>query len=94
VRRAARVDATQPEIVDALRAAGATVWFIQVPVDLLVGFRGKTMLIECKSKAGKRAPKPKAHTPLQRDFMATWNGGPVATVCDVEGALRALEVMK
>ena len=93
MRRAARVDATQAEIVAALRAAGASVWVIGLPVDLLVGHRGRSMLIECKSVTGKRKPQPARYTDLQREFLATWRGGPVATVTDAESALRALAVL-
>ena len=80
MRRAARVDANQAEIVEALRGAGCSVWIIGLPVDLIAGKGGNTVLIEVKTAAGK-------HTPLQRDFMATWRGGAVATIRDVEGAL-------
>lgn len=93
MRYAARVDANQPEIVAALRKAGASVWVIGLPVDLLVGFRGQTMLMEVKTLTGKRAPKAAGHTQLQKDFMLDWRGGAVSTVTDVEGALRALGVM-
>lgn len=92
MRRAARVDATQAEIVQALRAIGASVWVIGLPVDLAVGYRGRTTLIECKVLEGKRNPKPAGHTKLQQDFMRTWNGGPVATVTDAEGAIRAVSL--
>lgn len=40
MRRAARVDANQEQIVSALRGAGAYVWIIGLPVDLLVGYKG------------------------------------------------------
>jgi hypothetical protein len=80
VRRAARVDATQAAIVSALRAAGCKVWVIGLPVDLLVGKAGRTVLVECKTKTGK-------YTPLQEAFMADWTGDTVATIRDVEGAL-------
>lgn len=93
MRRAARVDETQPEIVAALRSAGASVWIIGLPVDLLIGYAGKTALIECKRMEGKRAPKPAKHTQLQKSFMLDWKGGTVATVTDAEGALRVLEAM-
>ena len=49
MRYAARVDANQEQVVSALRAAGAYVWIIGLPVDLLVGFRGPTFLVEIKS---------------------------------------------
>lgn len=89
MRRAARVDATQGEIVAALRHIGADVWIIGLPVDLLVGYAGKTLLIECKTKVGKKAPRAAGYTALQRDFLAGWLGGPVATVTDAEGAITA-----
>ena len=94
MRRAARVDATQAEIVAALRAGGAYVWISGLPLDLIVGFQGKTALVECKTKIGLRKPKPAKHTKLQVEFMREWTGDTVATVTDAEGALRLLEVMK
>jgi hypothetical protein len=102
MRRAARVDANQAAIVEALRAAGAYVWVIGLPVDLLIGFNattglktnGHTLLMEVKTLTGKREPRAKGYTDLQRDFLASWTGGPVATVTDVESALRALETLK
>jgi len=92
-RWAARVDGNQAAIVEAMRAAGASVWVIGLPVDLLVGAHGQTMPVEIKSTTGKKAPKAKAHTRLQEAFMATWKGGPVATVTDVDGALRLVKMM-
>ena len=94
MRRAARVDANQSAIVAAMRSAGASVWPVGLPVDLLVGIGGVTVLVECKTLTGKRAPKPASYTPLQAEFMAAWKGGPVATVTDIAGALRVLETMK
>lgn len=93
LRRAARTDANQSEIVAALRAIGASVWVIGLPLDLLVGYRGATALLEVKTLTGKRQPKPARHTELQREFLGTWRGGPVATVTDVESALRVAAVM-
>lgn len=94
MRHAARVDSNQAEIVEALRKAGASVWIIGLPVDLLVGYRGHSMLMECKTLTGKRNPKPARHTQLQKDFMLNWTGGPVSTVTDIEGALTALKVLE
>ena len=92
MRRAARVDETQAEIVAALRKIGASVWIIGLPLDLLVGYRGRTYLMECKRLEGKREPKPADHTGLQKRFMATWAGGAYATVTDAEGAIRAVSL--
>ncbi len=90
MRRAARVDANQAAIVETLRAAGCVVWVLGLPVDLLVGKSGKTVLVEVKTAKGR-------FTELQQGFMGTWTGGPVATIRDVEGALtlaRSLEGMR
>lgn len=94
MRYAARVDETQYDIVSAMRAMGAYVWLIRTPVDILVGYRGHTVLVEVKKLVGKRVPKPTKYTPLQLEFLATWKGGPVATVCDVDGAIRLLKSLE
>jgi hypothetical protein len=87
MRYAARVDATQEQIVSALRAAGAYVWIIGLPVDLLVGYNGHTWLMECKS--GPR----KTLTKLQQDFFAKWTGGTLCRVDGPEAALRMIGVI-
>lgn len=94
MRRAARKDANQSAIVAAMKAAGASVWDIGLPVDLVVGVAGKTALVEVKTLVGKRAPKAARYTPLQLEFMACWRGGPVALLTDVDGALRLVATMK
>jgi len=94
MRRAARVDENQAEIVAALRQAGATVWIIGLPVDLVCGYGGKTLLMEIKTVTGKRNPKPARYTELQKSFMLDWRGGPVSTVTDVQGALTAIGAME
>jgi hypothetical protein len=88
VRRAARVDANQEAVVSALEAAGASVEVIGRPVDLLVGFRSVTLLMEVKnpnSGYGKRGANKN-----QRSFMETWVGGPVSLVDGPDAALRAI----
>ena len=90
MRRAARVDSTQADIVAALRAMGAVVYLIKEPIDLLVGFRGITLVVEVKNLKGRG----KRFTPQQVDFFKDWKGGPVATVCDVEGAIRLLKTVE
>ena len=94
MRHAARVDATQAEVVAALRAAGAYVWIIGIPVDLLIGFQGKTALVEVKVLTGVKKRKQSRFTALQTAFMREWTGDTVATVTDAEGARRLLEVMR
>ena len=94
VRYAAKVDKNQAAIVSAMRSVGASVWVIGLPVDLLVGVAGKTALVEVKRLVGKRSPKAASYTPLQVAFMAGWNGGTVATITDVDGALTLVKTMR
>jgi len=87
MRYAARVDANQAAIVEALRKAGAYVWIIGLPVDIMAGYKGHTLLMEIKrdSKAKKTA--------LQVDFFEKWTGGTLCRVDSVEAALRVLAVL-
>lgn len=89
MRRAARTDANQQAIVDALRAAGASVQVIGKPVDLLVGYRGRNLLMECKD--GGKTPGNRPLTKAQKAFVPAW-GGHVVIVLDAAHALRMLEV--
>ena len=93
-RRDARTDANQADIVKAMEDMGASVWVIGWPVDLLVGAGGRTCPVEVKVLVGKREPKPKPYTKTQKDFLATWRGGPVGTITDVEGAINLVRAMR
>jgi hypothetical protein len=88
MRYAARVDANQDQIVSALRAAGAYVWIIGLPVDLLVGYKGHSFLMEVKSTSKKRL------TGLQADFFENWTGGTVCRIDSPEAALRMIGVIR
>jgi hypothetical protein len=88
MRHAARVDKNQQEIVLALRAAGAFVWIIGLPVDLLVGYKGHTFLVEVKDGPRKRL------TALQDDFFKNWSGSTLARIDGPDGALRMIGVLK
>jgi hypothetical protein len=88
MRHAKRVDANQDQIVVALRAAGADVWIISLPVDLLVGYKSQTFLVEIKRTAKSR------FTPLQADFFESWGGGTLARVDSPDAALRMIGVLK
>lgn len=92
MRRAARTDANKKAIVGALRAAGASVYDLKLPVDLLVGINGETAL--CEIKDGSKPPSARKYTPHQTAFISTWLGGAVFTVSDIDGALRMLRVMQ
>ena len=68
MRRAARVDDNQADIVDALRKIGASVYVIGLPVDLLCGYRGRSIALEVKSGDNWRL------TQVQKDFFAEFKG--------------------
>jgi hypothetical protein len=67
MRHAARTDSNQVEVVKALRAIGAKVYYLKLPLDLLVWFRGETSLMEVKTEDGKL-------TKQQVEFIAEWPG--------------------
>ena len=84
MRHAARTDATQAEVVKALRAIGASVYYVKLPLDLLVCHRKETMLVEVKEEGGRL-------TKAQEAFLETWPGrvhvvrGPLEAVAAVIG---------
>ena len=84
-RYAKHRDTNEREIVDALRGIGARVVQIDRPVDLLVGYRGRTFLLEVKSAKGKL-------TPLQSEFFEAWAGGTAVVVHSAEEAIDAVRV--
>lgn len=94
MRRAARVDENQSDIVAALRAIGATVRVISqgdgIP-DLLVGFMGKTILLEVKD--GKKPPSARKLTPAEQKFFDEWRGGTLVIVNTVDEAIAAVTGM-
>lgn len=90
--RARKTDANHTEIREALKAAGATVRDLSgagngIP-DLLVGYQGRNLLIECKD--GKKQPSKQKLTRAQVEFFDSWLGQ-VAKVTTVEEALALLE---
>jgi hypothetical protein len=94
MRRAGRIDANQGAIVAALRAAGASVAITSgagggLP-DLLVGWRGETLLMELKNPDVPK--RDKQLTPAEAYFVEHWRGRPVVIVESVEDALKALGV--
>ena len=89
-----RTDANQGEIVKALRAVGCSVTSTSgagngLP-DLLVGFRGETVLMEVKD--GAKVPSAKRLTDAEQHFVDHWRGRPVVIVESVDDALRAIGV--
>tara|TARA_R100001082_G_C4333760_1_gene146890 strand:- start:233 stop:529 length:297 start_codon:yes stop_codon:yes gene_type:complete len=92
MRRAARIDGNQNEIVAALRAAGATVQSLAAVghgcPDLLVGINGASLLMEVKD--GSLTPSRRRLTPDEAAWHASWKGHVVV----VEGVDDALACIK
>jgi Holliday junction resolvase len=86
MRRAAKVDANQEQIVSALRAAGATVQSLasigKGCPDLLVARAGRMWLLEVKEGKGKV-------NDLQSKWHIQWNA-PVHVVYGAEDALKVI----
>jgi hypothetical protein len=95
MRRAARIDDNQPEIVAYLRQRGASVQILsavgQGCPDLLVGYRTATVPVEIKD--GAKPPSRQALTPDEALWMAQWAGSyrVVRSVDDAEQLLRDIE---
>ncbi len=100
MRRAAKIDTNQNEIVDALRLAGATVAITSAVgggfPDLVVGYECRNYLIEVKD--GKKSPSKQRLTPDQKIFLfgdpgneksLPWAGS-VTVVNSVEAALAVI----
>lgn len=99
--RAKRRDTNEPEVVNALVAAGAVVTRLDgdgVP-DLLVGFKGKSFLLEVKLPLGARGGVTRHRkweggdgdmTRAQVAWWAAWTGEPAIVVRSPQEALRAI----
>lgn len=76
MRKRARVDDNQKQIVDALRKAGASVQSLATIgngcPDLLVGFRGTNYVIEVKD--GSKCPSKRILTPDEEIWSIKWDG--------------------
>jgi hypothetical protein len=89
MKRAARIDANQKEIVAALRRAGCSVQSLATVgkgcPDLIVGRNGKNFLIEVKD--GAKVPSARKLTDDEKRWHEQWNGQ-VSIVEDVDQALQ------
>ena len=94
MRRAAKVDRNQAEIVGKLRDVGASVQPLHSVgkgcPDLLVGFRGQCFALEVKD--GKLPPSDRKLTPAQVEWHGAWRGH-VAVVLNADEALAAIGVV-
>lgn len=95
MRRAARVDTNQPEIVAALRKLGATVQPLHMVgrgcPDILVGWRQKNFLFEIKD--GERPASERKLTQDELEWIGGWKG-PVFVITSALEAVRFLQDVK
>lgn len=91
LRRAARIDANQPAIVQGLRKAGCTVQSLAAIgkgcPDIIVGLRGVNYLMEIKD--GDKVPSQRKLTPDEKEWIEKWRGQ-VAVVNSLEEALKII----
>lgn len=91
MRRAARTDRNQADIVFALRGVGATVQPLhavgQGCPDLLVGYQGQNHLLEVKD--GTKPPSARKLTERQIEWRQAWRGN----CCVVKNEEEALTVI-
>lgn len=89
--RAAKIDANQNEIVNALRKAGCSVQILSSVgkgcPDLLVARAGINYLLELKD--GKKPKSAQKLTPDQVEWHSKWNGS-VYVVNSIESAFEAV----
>jgi hypothetical protein len=90
-RRRGRVDGNQAKIVAGLRTIGAGVCSVAGVGDgfgdLVVGFRGRNYLLECKDPG--QPPSKRRLTPKEETFHAEWPGQ-IAIVETVEEAIEVV----
>jgi hypothetical protein len=87
LRTASRVDANQALIVRHLRAVGASVLHVHQLkncFDILVGYRGRTFLMEIKTSEKEQL------TPGEAEFKATWRGSEYYIVYTPDQAIRII----
>jgi hypothetical protein len=87
LRTASRVDANQAEIVKALRAIGASIFHVHQlknAFDILVGYRGRTFLMEIKVSEKEKLTEGEA------EFQRTWRGSTYHIVYTIDQAIRII----
>ena len=90
LRTASRVDANQAEIVKALRAIGASILHthqLKNCFDILVGYRGRTFLMEIKTSEKEKL------TPGEAEFKESWRGSPYHVVYSREQAIQIITTL-
>lgn len=98
MRRNARVDSNQKEIVDFIRRYGGTVLItsqLKNCFDILVGYNGFNIIMEIKD--GLLSPSKRKLTKGEENFKETWKGGKyhiVNNLLEVESILNSYYKIK
>lgn len=96
MRRRARTDANQQAVIDVLRQVGASVHSLAAIgdgcPDLLVGYNGRTFLMEVKD--GTKRMSDIRLTDDQVQWHRKWTGGSLSIVYGPEGALKVIGVLR
>ena len=90
LRTASRVDGNQALIVRQLRAVGASVLHVHQLkncFDILVGYRGRTFLMEIKATEKDKL------TPGEAEFRDTWRGSTYHIVYTADQAIRIITTL-
>ena len=90
MRRAARRDDNEQDIIKAMRAEGAYVKQINDEglFDLLVSYHGETLMVEVKD--GAKPPSARRLTDAEQKFHDEWPGSDLYIVNSVEEAIALL----
>jgi hypothetical protein len=90
MRRAARRDNGEQDIIEAMRAEGAFVKAIndKGTFDLLCWYNGRTLLLEIKD--GSKPPSARRLTPAELKFHDEWPGDNLYIVNSVKEAIALL----
>ena len=91
MRRAARRDAGEQDIIQAMRACGAYVKAVNAEgtFDLLCHYNGRTLLLEVKD--GTKPPSARRLTDAEQRFHDEWPGDNLHIVNSVQEALDLLK---
>lgn len=92
IRRAAKIDDNQPQLVQLIRAMGVSVAITSAAhdgfTDLVLGFGGVTVLTEVKD--GSKEPSRRKLTPQQQIFHGSFKGA----ITVIETDLQAIELVR
>jgi hypothetical protein len=91
MRRNARIDANQNEIVKGLRVFGATVLItsqLKNCFDILVGYKGVNYIMELKD--GNKPPSQRKLTEGEQLFCDKWKGGNYNIVTELSQAIEII----